>query len=335
MVQTTKLGGSDVVVGRIGHGLMMMTWTAKPVPDEVCFEAIKTSLDSVPAGCKMILNSGEFYGMNPKTANLELLARFFEKYPEYQDKAFLSVKGGVNLEKLAPDSSPEGLRKSVDTINEKLRGTKRLDMFECARVDSNYPIEETMKVLAGLIREGKFDYIGLSECSAATMRRAHAVYPVVSNEIEVSPWSYDQAVKDAISTAEELGISIVAYAPLGRGFLTGRYKTREEFENDVRAHQPRLSGENFDHNMKLVNGLKAIAEKNSITAAQLSLAWVCSLGPHVIPIPGSSNKTRTAENLIAAEITLSPQDSAAIAKVLEENPVQGSRSAAQDSHLMK
>ena len=141
--------------------------------------------------------AGEFYGQGETPANLELVARFFEKYPSYADKAFLSVKGGNKLHSLQPDGSPENLRRSVDYILEKLRGAKSLDLYECARYDATYPLEDTLKVLQGFIKEGKFKYIGMSEVSASTVRRAHKVaLEVAAVEIEVSPWSYTQETKD-------------------------------------------------------------------------------------------------------------------------------------------
>ncbi len=140
---------------------------------------------------------GEFYGQGATPTNLELVARFFEKYPSYADRTFLSVKGGSKFHSLEPDGSPENLRRSVDYILEKLRGTKSLDLFECARYDSTYPLEDTLKVLQGLVKEGKFKYIGLSEVGAATVRRAHKVAPeVAAVEIEISPWSYTSETKD-------------------------------------------------------------------------------------------------------------------------------------------
>jgi pyridoxine 4-dehydrogenase len=197
---------------------LLVRWKPTPVPDEDCFAAIKAGIDALPPGAKMFLNSGasilicfkfpslfsridgpsgEFYGQGATPANLELVARFFEKYPSYADKAFLSVKGGVRHHSLQPDGSPENLRRSVDYILEKLRGIKSLDLFECARYDPTYPLEDTLKVLQGLVQEGKFKYIGLSEVRASTVRRAHKVAPeVAAVEIEVSPWSYTQETKD-------------------------------------------------------------------------------------------------------------------------------------------
>jgi len=320
--KTLKLGGSasNVTLAKVGHGLMMMTWKPTPVPDEQCFEAIKASLDSLPPGAKMLLNSGEFYGQSPApTANLELVARFFEKYPTYADKAFLSVKGGTKAE-------PEKLRRSVDNINAKLRGTKKLDLFECARVDPEYPIEDQMKTLTTLQMEGKFDHIGLSECSAATVKRANAVVPIALVEIEVSPLSYEKETKAVIATCGELGIAIAAYSPMGHGLLTGQIKQAEDFEEgDQRRKFTRFKKESIEHNLLLVDALKCIADKKGVSTGQLCIAWVSSRGPHIMPLPGSSNKKRTLENLEGGDVELTLEELEEIDKVLDTHTVAGGR----------
>ncbi|OCH95019.1 aldo/keto reductase [Obba rivulosa] len=336
MVKTAKLGGtaSNITVAKVAHGLMTMTWTPNPVPDEQAFEAIKAGIDALPAGVKMVLNSGEFYAQDFGTGNLELVARFFEKYPEYAERTFLSVKGGVKRGFPQPDSSPENLRASVDNINAALRGTKKLDLFECARVDHNYPIEDTIKVLSEFIKEGKFDHIGMSECSAATLRKAHAVHPITIVEIEVSPWSYEEETEKVIATARELGISVAAYSPLGRGFLTGAIKSIDDIpEGDMRRHFSRFQPENFKWNLKLVDELKAIAEKN-ITPAQLCIAWVSSLGPHVLPLPGSSHKKRTLENLAGGDFELTPEEEAEINAAISRHEVKGARYTDADPKVL-
>jgi pyridoxine 4-dehydrogenase len=145
-------------------------------------------------------NAGEFYGPNLGPANLELLSRFYSKHPEYADKTFLSVKGGLAAGSMSSDGSPANLKRSVDFIVEKLGPNKHLDLFQCARVVADPPVEDVMKTLLGFIKEGKFDHIGLSECSADTVRRANAVAPVAAVEIEVSPWSYEEETKKGICT---------------------------------------------------------------------------------------------------------------------------------------
>ncbi|KZT29616.1 Aldo/keto reductase [Neolentinus lepideus HHB14362 ss-1] len=326
--QTAKLGGtaSDVTIGKIGHGLMGMTWKTVPNPDEECFEAIKAGVDSLPAGTKMFLNSGEFYGPNFSTANLEMLSRFFENYPDYVDKTFLSVKGGLFPDKSGLKGSLEALTTSVDKINNALRGKKKLDLFEMARVDKGTPIEEAVKNMATLVKEGKFDHIGMSECNAETLRRANAVHPIAAVEIEVSPWAYEPEAKKVIATAHELGIVVVAYSPVGRGFLTGQIKSLDDLApDDLRRHFARFQPENFHHNLALLQDWLALADKKKVSGAQLAIAWVASLGPYMIPIPGSSNKKRTLENLAAVNVELSAQDMEEISKILDTHEIKGGR----------
>lgn len=326
---TTSLGGtaSNITVGKVAHGLMMMTWTPEPVPDEQCFEAIKAGVDALPPGTKMFLNGGEFYGHNLATTNLEMISRFFEKYPEYVDKTFLSVKGGLKLGAVPlPDGSPANLRRSVELINEKLRGTKRLDLFQSARVDPNVPLEESIRALVELKNEGKLDHIGMSECSADSLRRGNAVHPIAAVEIEISPWAYEEETKKVIATAEELGVAVIAYSPLGRGFLTGQIKRPEDIpEGDFRRSLPRFQEDNFKHNFAIVDALTAIARSKNVTSAQLSIAWVASLGKHVIPLPGSSHAKRTRENCAAGDIELSTEDIAEINSVISAADVKGDR----------
>ncbi|KAI8998519.1 aldo/keto reductase [Trametes punicea] len=323
VVKTAKLGGtaSDIVVGKVA------SWDPNdPLPDEQLFEAIKAGIDAMPPGVKMLLNSGEFYGPNMSTANLELLARFFEKYPQYADRTFLSVKGGNKENSLTPDSSPENLRRSVDKVNAALSGTKRLDLFECARVAKNVAVEDAIRTLAELKKEGKFDHIGMSECSAQTLKRANAVHPIAAVEIEVSVWSYEEETKRVIATAKELGIPVIAYSPLGRGFLTGTISSLNDLPpGDMRRHLSRFQEENFKYNMTLVDGIKAIAARKNITPAQLCIAWVSSRGPHVIPLPGSTSKRRVLENLDAGDIELTEAELTEIDNIMAKHAVKGGR----------
>ncbi|KAI0314227.1 aldo/keto reductase [Amylostereum chailletii] len=328
MVQTVQIGtgAKASIVGKVGHGTMMMTWKPTPTPDEEAFAAIKSGIDALPAGVKMLVASGQFYGQNGSPANLELLARFFDKYPEYADRVFLSVKGGMKPNTLEPDVTPEGLRRGVDFILEKLAGKKKLDLFEPARIHRSVPLEEQLKALSQLVAEGKFDHVGLSECSAKTIRAAVKVAPIGMVEIEVSPWSYEPETKDVISTCLELNIPIAAYSPLGRGFLTGQVTKPEDFEEgDLRRRMTRFKAENMQKNFALIDALKAIAAKKGITPAQLSIAWVSSRGAHVIPLPGSSHQARTLENLAADDVVLSKEDLSEIDTVLEKHPVAGGR----------
>ncbi|KAJ7506636.1 aldo/keto reductase [Mycena galericulata] len=327
VVRVTHLGGtaSNVTVGKVSHGLMMMCIPVGGKSDEDCFASIKAGVDALPAGAKMFLNNGEFYSSNWSTENLELLSRFYAKYPEYVEKTFLSVKGGV-LPGGIPDGSLENLRKSVATITKALGPHKKMDLYQPARVDPKIPIEKIMENLVVLLREGYFSHIGLSECLATTLRRAHAVHPVTAVEIEVSIWSYATEQKDVISTAAELGVSVLAYSPLGQGFLTGAITSRTDIpEGDWRAHLSRFSDENMPHNLQIVAKIREIAEKKGVTPAQLCIAWVAALGPHVIPLPGSSSAKRTRENSAAGDIEISDKELAEITEIAEKGDFRGSR----------
>ncbi|KAJ7809692.1 aldo/keto reductase [Mycena olivaceomarginata] len=322
MVQrTTKLGGtaSDTTVGGVAHGLMMMTWTPTPAPDAQCFAAIKAGVDALPAGAKMFLNSAEFYAMDMGTANLEMLARFYARYPEYADRTFLSVKGAVRDR--APDNSPASLRASVSVIQRALGPHKTLDLFQPARIDRAVPIEETMHTLAALVAEGQFAHVGLSECSAATLRRAHAVYPVTAVEIEVSPFSYEAEQRRVIAAAAELGTR-----PLGRGFLTGKIRSAAEMQDgDIRSRYTRFKDENLKANLPVVEALEAMAKRKGITVAQLCIAWVAAQGAHVIPLPGSSKATRTLENLEGGDVVVDAGEVEELSGIIAKHGVKGDR----------
>ncbi|KAF8557518.1 Aldo/keto reductase [Imleria badia] len=325
---TTNLGGtaSDVVVSKVGHGLMMMTWKPEPSPKDECFEAIKAGIDALPPGAKMVLDGGEFYGHNFSTANLDLIAEFFETYPDYAERAFLSVKGGLKYMEPEPDSSPENLARSVSLINAKLRGTKRLDLFECARVDPKVSVEDTIATLVKLKDQGKFDHIGMSECSAKTLRRGHKVHPISIVEIEISPFSYEQHTRDVIAAAKELGVAVAGYSPLGRGFLTGQIKRPEDIPvGDFRRQLPRFQEDSMKYNFAIVDALTEVAKKHNVTPAQLCIAWVSSLGPHVIPIPGSSHAKRTLENCAGGDIEFSKVELEEINGVIDKADVKGLR----------
>ncbi|KAE9397434.1 Aldo/keto reductase [Gymnopus androsaceus JB14] len=277
-----------------------------------------TRTQGLPAGTKMFLNSGEFYDSKGGTGNLQLLSRFYNKYPEYADKTFLSVKGAMSFAggKIAPDCSMEGLRRSVDNIQKELGPIKKLDLFQPARIDRNVPVETLMNNLVALLKEGKFSHIGLSECNANTLRKAHSIYPITAAEIE-------------------LNISVVAYSPLGQGFLTGSIKSPADLPGgDHRAGYERFKEENIKANLAIVDSLKAIAEKKGITPAQLAIAWVASLGPTMIPLPGSSKASRTLENLQGGDVELT-EELKGIADVLAAHPVAGERyyGAAADLYL--
>ncbi|KAF8305542.1 aldo/keto reductase [Clavulina sp. PMI_390] len=318
----TTLDKAGVKLVRPAHGLMRLSFT--PVEDSVAFASIKASLDHAGPGEKVVLNSADFYGFNPPTANLEMLSRFFTESPEYREKAFLVVKGAFGSNR-QPALDPDSIRKSVTNIRSILGSNKTMDVFETARLDDKHSVEEVVASMKALQEEGLVDYIGLSEVGADTLRKACEVAPIVTLEIEVSPWSYDKNVQDAIAAAGELGVTVLAYAPIGRGFLTGNITPENLDAKSLMRMYPRFKDEAMIENKKIVDKISEIAGKKGITNAQLCIAWVASLGEHVIPLPGSSNVDRTMENFASDKITFTPEEKKEIDDAVASFQVVGER----------
>ena len=233
-------------IGHIGYGLMGLTWKKTPPPQSQSFSAMRTAL----ANGANLWNGGEMYGP-PERNSCHLLNEYFTKYPEDAEKVVLSIKGGIFGEPV--DWSEENVRRSVEDCLKVLAGKKSIDIFECARVDQNLPIEDTVRVLYGLQKEGKIGGIGLSEASANTIRRAAAVAPIAAVEVELSLWATDVLRNDIASTCAELGIPIVAYSPLSRGALTGKIiRTNADIpEDDLRRHLPKFQDDVLEANNKV------------------------------------------------------------------------------------
>lgn len=273
-------------------------------------------------------NGGELYG-TAEYNSLHLLNRYFTKYPADADKVVLSIKGGIELKTMAPDGSREGVRRSVDNVLKLLDGTKSLDVFECARVDPNTPIETTIAALAEYVREGKIKGISLSEVRAETIRRAHKVHPICGVEVELSLWSTDILKNGIAATCAELGIPVVAYSPLGRGFLTGEIKSIDDLPaDDIRRRFPRFQPDVFEKNLEMVEELQKLARRKGCSPAQLALSWVRQLSgkpglPQIIPIPGATTDKRVTENM--QQFQLSQAEVEEIDKILESFEVHGDR----------
>src|SRR5947209_5033893 len=209
------------------------------------------------------------------------------------------------------DGSAEHVRNSIDGSLKRL-GTDYIDLYYQHRVDPNVPIEETVGAMGELVSQGKVKHIGLSEAAPETLRRAHAVHPIAALQSEYSLWTRDPE-DEVLPTCRELGIGFVAYSPLGRGFLSGRFSSPAELdENDFRRHGPRFTGENLQANQKLAAKVAEIAEEKGITPAQLALAWVLAQGEDVAPIPGTKRRTYLEQNAAAADISLTSDDLARI-----------------------
>ncbi|KAL1634765.1 hypothetical protein SLS56_002167 [Neofusicoccum ribis] len=311
-------------VGTTGFGLMGMTWRANPPPFEESFKAMKAALH----GGSNFWNGGEFYG-TPELNSLHLLRDYFTKYPEDADKVVLSIKGGAKPGQLEPDGSRENVHRSINECLRLLEGKKFLDIFECARVDPKVPIEDTISYIAEFVKAGKLGGISLSEVSAQTIRRAAKVHPIACVEVELSLYSTDILENGIAQACGELGIPIVAYSPLGRGFLTGQIRSFDDIpEGDFRRIQPRFQPDVFDENIKLADEVQKIAKKKGATLGQVALAWVrqhtgrngLSL---VIPIPGASTASRVQENV--KEITLTEGEMTEIGEILKRIEIKGDR----------
>ncbi|HEV3070738.1 MAG TPA: aldo/keto reductase [Solirubrobacteraceae bacterium] len=305
-----KLGAKGPEVSEIGLGCMGMS-AFYGATDEG--EAVRTIHRALELGCNF-LDTSDMYG--PHT-NERLLGRAIE---DRREQVFLATKFGIKLEMTDPprrgiDGSPAYVREACEGSLQRL-GVEHIDLYYQHRVDPKTPIEETVGAMAELVQEGKVRYLGLSEASAATIRRAHAVHPITAVQSEYSLWTRD-VEEQVLPTLAELGIALVAYSPLGRGFLSGRFSSPEELdEGDFRRYGPRFSGDNLQHNLQLARRVRELAQEKSVTPGQLALAWVLSRGEHIVPIPGTKRVQYLEENLQAAEIELSPEESEQIAAAI-------------------
>ena len=223
------------------------------------------------------------------------------------------------------DGSAEHVKSSIEGSLQRL-GTDHVDLYYQHRVDPNTPIEETVGAMAELVQAGKVRYLGLSEASAETIRRAHAVHPITAVQTEWSLWSRDIEAEVA-PTCAELGIGVVPYSPLGRGFLTGTITSTTDLDVDDfrRAAQPRFAGDNLEHNLAMVRALESLAAERDVTAGQLALAWVQHRGEHVVPIPGTKRRSYLEQNVAAADLELSADDLEAIEAAVPADAVAGTR----------
>jgi aryl-alcohol dehydrogenase-like predicted oxidoreductase len=304
------LGANGPEVSEIGLGCMGMS-AFYGATDEG--EAIRTIHRALELGCGF-LDTSDMYG--PHT-NERLLGGAIK---DRREQVFLATKFGIKLEMSDPprraiDGSPAYVREACEGSLGRL-GVEHIDLYYQHRVDPKTPIEETVGAMAELVKEGKVRHLGLSEASAATIRRAHAVHPITAVQSEFSLWTRD-VEEEVLPTLAELGIALVAYSPLGRGFLSGRFSSPQELdEGDFRRYGPRFTGENLEHNLQLAARVKELAREMSVTPGQLALAWVLSRGEHIVPIPGTKRVKYLEENLAAARIELGSEESERIAAAI-------------------
>jgi aryl-alcohol dehydrogenase-like predicted oxidoreductase len=222
------------------------------------------------------------------------------------------------------DGSPRYVKEACEASLKRL-GVETIDLYYQHRVDPNTPIEETVGAMAELVREGKVRYLGLSEAGPETLRRAHKVHPISALQMEYSLWTRD-AEDGVLDVCRELGIGFVAYSPLGRGFLSGEFKSWEDIpDGDYRKHHPRFTGENFKKNLELVEKIKTLAEKKACSASQLAIAWVLAQGEDVVPIPGTKRRKYLEQNLGALEIRLTPEELREIEAIAPKGVAAGTR----------
>ncbi|KAF9556603.1 Aldo/keto reductase [Agrocybe pediades] len=294
---TRKIGNTNVTA--IGLGLMGLSAFYGPIKsDEERFKVLDAALE---AGCTN-WDSSDIYGDSE-----ELIGKWFKRTGK-RDQIFLATKFGVTA--TGADGTPEYMRSCFNNSLKKL-GVEQVDLYYLHRADKDTPIEVTVKAMAELVKEGKVKYLGLSEVSSTTLRRAHAVHPIAAVQIEYSPFCLD--IEDEkiglLKTCRELGVTVVAYSPLGRGMLTGVYKSHDDIpKDDWRSTIPRFGPDNFPNIVKLVEGLHEVGKRHNATASQIALAWILAQGDDFIPIPGTTKVKYLHENLGALGIKLSPEE---------------------------
>ncbi len=319
-MERRRLGAQGLETAALGFGCMGLNWAYSGGGDAA--EAEATLLEAVDAGVTLF-DTAEVYG---PFENEKLLGRLLTG--ARRDRVLLATKFGFRIgadgRPGGVDSSPEHIREVVEASLKRLN-TDRIDVLYQHRVDPAVPIEEVVGAMAGLVRSGKVRYLGLSEAGAANIRRAHAVHPISVLQSEYSLWERS-IEKQILPLCRELGIGLVPYSPLGRGFLTGALQRAESLPaSDFRRNQPRLQGENFDHNMAMVAKLRGVADRLHATPAQVALAWLLAQGTDIVPIFGTTRRERLHENLGAARVQLAECDQFLLDQVFAASEVAGAR----------
>jgi aryl-alcohol dehydrogenase-like predicted oxidoreductase len=318
-MKTRTLGRQGLEVSAIGLGCMGMSAFYGARDDDES----RATLDRALELGVTFLDTADAYG--PHT-NERLLGGWLRGK---RDRIVLATKFGIRLDPNDPaarsiSGAPDYVRAACDASLARL-GVDHIDLYYQHRVDPTVPIEDTIGAMADLVRAGKVRHLGMSEAGAATLRRAMKVHPITALQTEYSLWTRDPE-DDVLATCRELGIGFVAYSPLGRGFLTGRYRSVDDFDaDDYRRMSPRFQGENFAKNLELVELVEALARDKGVTSSQLALAWVLAQGDDVVPIPGTRNAARLAENAAAVDVVLTAEDLARIDAIAPKGVAAGER----------
>ncbi len=323
MVSMRTLGKQGLTVSAIGLGCMGMSQSYGTAEERDETESIATIHRAIELGVTFF-DTAEAYG---PFANEELLARALNGR---RDGVTIATKFGFRFGENGingVDSRPAHVREAVEGSLRRL-ATDRIDVLYQHRVDPTVPIEETVGAMAELVREGKVRYLGLSEAGAQTIRRAHAVHPISVLQSEYSLWERNLEA-EIIPVLRELGIGLVPFSPLGRGFLTGSAKRAEEYaEGDFRRNDPRYQGANFDANMRAASAVRELATKKGATPGQIALAWLLHKGPDIVPIPGTKRRRYLEENVAAVAIVLDAGEMAALDAALAPEKIAGPRYSA-------
>lgn len=317
-MQTRKIGGLSV--SALGLGCMGMSEFYGSRDDE---ESLATIDRAFQLGITLF-DTADMYG--PHT-NEELLGRALRGRP--RDSFVLSTKFGIVRSERPQDRAVNGkpayVKAAIDGSLRRL-GLDHVDLYFYHRVDATTPIEDTVGAMADLVRAGKVRHLGLSEVSAATLKRAHGVYPITAVQSEYSLWTRDPETDGVLDACEELRVGFLAYSPLGRGFLTGQLKRFEDFApDDYRRQSPRFQGENFQKNLELVRRVTELAAARGASPAELALAWLLAQRPFVVPIPGCKRRRNLEENVKAVDLVLGAQDLAALEAAFPLGAATGAR----------
>lgn len=319
MMQTRQLGRNGPEVSALGLGCMGMSEFYGTGDDA---ESIRVIHRAIEMGMTF-LDTADIYG---PFKNEELVGRAIRGKRE---QVFVATKFGIVRDPANPayrgiNGTPEYVRKSCEASLKRL-GVDCIDLYYQHRVDPKTPIEETVDAMAGLVKEGKVRYLGLSEASSRTMRRASQVHEITALQTEYSLWSRDPE-DDILSTCRDLGIGFVAYSPLGRGFIAGRFKRFEDLpEGDQRRTWPRFQGTNFQKNLDLANKVAEIAREKNCTASQLALAWVLAQGEDIVPIPGTKHMNYLEDNAGSLDVKLTAGDLQRLEEVFPQGIAAGTR----------